>query len=147
MINMKILPTISTLNQEKRVWEFTKWSSEGKCFDLLSNSLSELLKEMCGGHHREFVCGYLSWRVKWVAPNNMKPVGLAGHGVGNWHFKNLLSNFLLRANHSSQMYNNFPHFRIVNYCEISQGWTPEGCKKIISKWNIIILVSSCYYFT
>ena len=60
------------------IWRKMLWSS--------IKFPQELLKEMCGGHHREFVCGYLSWRVKWDAPNNMRPVGLAGHGVGNWKF-------------------------------------------------------------
>ena len=34
------LLTKSIHNQEKRLWEFMKWSPKGKCFDLLTNSLN-----------------------------------------------------------------------------------------------------------
>ena len=33
-------------NEEERLWELVKWSARGKCFDLLSNSLSQFFMEI-----------------------------------------------------------------------------------------------------
>ena len=42
----------------KWLWELIKWSLKRKCFDLLSNSLYWLFKEMYGDQFGEFVGGY-----------------------------------------------------------------------------------------
>ena len=44
------------------MWELKEWSPKGKYFDLLSNSLNLLLKEMYGDQFGEFVYGY--WGLK-----------------------------------------------------------------------------------
>ena len=48
--------------QEKRLWEYKKWSWKRKCLDVLLNSLNQFLKEMYGDQFEEFVCGY--WGLK-----------------------------------------------------------------------------------
>ena len=44
--NINYLLMISIPYQEIRLWELMKWSLKRKCFDLLSNSLNYLFKEM-----------------------------------------------------------------------------------------------------
>ena len=56
--NINFLLTISVHNQKKRLWESIKWSSKGKCFDLLSNSLNSFFNKMYGDQTGEFVSGY-----------------------------------------------------------------------------------------
>ena len=58
MTNINFLLTLSKHNQEKKLWEFMKKSSKGKCFDLLSNSLNVFFMESCRDQFTEFVFGY-----------------------------------------------------------------------------------------
>ena len=45
--NANILLTISTLHQEKSLWELIKWLLKRKCFDLSSNSLASNSSKKC----------------------------------------------------------------------------------------------------
>ena len=58
MTIIKVLPTKARYHQRKRKWELIQWSPKRKCFDLLSNSLNELFKELYWDQFREFVCGH-----------------------------------------------------------------------------------------
>ena len=40
------------------LWEFMKWSLDGKSFDQQTNSLNRFFKEMYGDQSGEFVFGY-----------------------------------------------------------------------------------------
>ena len=67
MININFLLKISIHWQEKRLWEFIKWSPKRKYLDLLSNSLNSFFKEMYRDQFGEFVCGY--WDLKGYTDN------------------------------------------------------------------------------
>ena len=50
------------------------WSSKGKCFDFLSNSLKLFFKELYGDQSGEFVCGLKSGHVADLTCLNIFPV-------------------------------------------------------------------------
>ena len=60
--NINFLLTISIPCLEIRLWEVMKWSLKRRSFDLLSNSLNCLFKEMYRHQFGEFVHGY--WGLK-----------------------------------------------------------------------------------
>ena len=62
MTNSNFLITIPIHYHEMRLWESIKWSLKRKYFDLLSNSLNSLFKEMYRDQFGEFVFGY--WGLK-----------------------------------------------------------------------------------
>ena len=62
MTNISFHPTISIPNQEKTVKRVYKIITKRICFDLLTNSLNQFLKEMYEDQSREFVFGHLDLR-------------------------------------------------------------------------------------
>ena len=50
------------------LWEFIKWSPDGKRFDLQTNSLNLFFKEMYGDQSWEFVFGY--WGLEGLCPKS-----------------------------------------------------------------------------
>ena len=48
------------------LWEFMKWSLDGKSFDQQTNSLNRFFKEMYGDQSGEFVFGYWGLGVKYL---------------------------------------------------------------------------------
>ena len=58
MTKVNFLLTISIHYQKKRLLDLIKWSPQGKCFDLLSNSLNLFFKEMYGDQFGAFVSEY-----------------------------------------------------------------------------------------
>ena len=93
---INFLLTISIPCQEIRLWELMKWSLKRKCFDLLSNSLNSLCKEIYRDQFGELVCGF--WGFK-----GLIQIGLLWQLVtGNWafspcHIKNLVKPQLERS--------------------------------------------------
>ena len=59
---IRIPMEISIHDHEKWLGELIKSSPQGKCFDLLTNSLNEFCKEKYRDQLGEFVCG--SWSLK-----------------------------------------------------------------------------------
>ena len=53
--NMDFLHIISTHDQDKRLQELIKWTPKEKCFELWSNSLNLLSREMYGDQFGEFL--------------------------------------------------------------------------------------------
>ena len=130
MININFLLKISIHWQEKRLWEFIKWSPKRKYLDLLSNSLNSFFKEMYRDQFGEFVCWY--WGLK----------GYIDNLLAGWHWIMTYTEQLIHRINSAELtitnliftlsYNTLPTAQLLEWKYLIIKTVESECVGLIS---------------